>query len=98
MFTPLLLLSYAEQDFWQAHSTITLETLDSGRSYQVVGAFYSQAYPKAETDVFRFYQCSDLRKPQAFADYVAQCGVHCLPWLPILRREGLWLWTYCEEE
>lgn len=65
------LLSYAEQEFWQAHPTIRFDTLDGAGSYDILAAFYSEIYPEEE-DGFRYYQYTDLRDAEDFDAYIRQ--------------------------
>lgn len=64
------LLSYADEDFYQKHPTIQLDTLYERGSYSVVAAFYSKVYSKDDTDVFRYYQYTDLSDAERFAEFM----------------------------
>ena len=48
------------------------DTLEEEGEYQVVAAFYSQAYDSQEEGAFRYYQYTDLSDPQVFSEYVRQ--------------------------
>lgn len=67
-----LLPSYAKQDFYEEHPVIRFDTLFERGKYEVMAAFYSQAYGTDEQDVFRYYQYTDLRCPERFQEYVEQ--------------------------
>lgn len=66
------LLDYQEEDFAREHSTVRFDTLEEEGEYQVVAAFYSQAYDSQEEGAFRYYQYTDLSDPQVFEEYVRQ--------------------------
>lgn len=66
------LLDYQEEDFAREHSTVRFDTLEEEGEYQVVAAFYSQAYDSQEEGAFRYYQYTDLSDPQVFSEYVRQ--------------------------
>lgn len=68
MFTELI--SYADQTFWEEHPTIRFDTIYAEGEYQVVAAFYSRVFYTYETDVFRYYNYSDLTDPEVFEEYV----------------------------
>ena len=63
---------YKNKAFWEAHPSIRFDTLYETGIYDVVAAFYSQAYPEDAVGVFRYYRYSDLRKEETFAEYVEQ--------------------------
>lgn len=66
------ILSYAEETYWREHPVIQFDTLDGSGSYEVMGAFYSQAYERDRSEVFRYYQYTDLSRPEVFEEYVRQ--------------------------
>lgn len=66
------LLSYADRAYWEQHSVIRFDTLTTSGEYEVLAAFYSEAYPKDAEGVFRYYQYTDLSDASVFADYVEQ--------------------------
>ena len=66
------LLDYQEEDFAREHGTVRFDTLEEEGEYQVVAAFYSQAYDSQEEGAFRYYQYTDLSDPQVFEEYVRQ--------------------------
>lgn len=70
MFAPIV--SYAKEDFYKEHPVILLDTLYEHRSYSVIAAFYSKAYYQEDTNVFRYYQYTDLRNPETFDEYIKQ--------------------------
>lgn len=76
LFAPLL--AYASEDFWQAHPTVCLRTAAGVTSYRVLAAFYARVCYPSETDVFRYYQYTDLSDPQRFAEYVEQVSAAAL--------------------
>ena len=54
------LLDYQEEDFAREHSTVRFDTLEEEGEYQVVAAFYSQAYDSQEEGAFRYNQYTDI--------------------------------------
>lgn len=70
MFAPLL--SYADRDFYTKHPTILLDTLYEHGEYAIVAAFYAKAYYLEDSDVFRYYQYTDLSERNSFDDYLNQ--------------------------
>lgn len=64
------LLSYADQEFWEQHPRINLDTLSESGSYEVLAAFYSKVHGESEPDAFRYYQYTDLHDPAVFNEYV----------------------------
>lgn len=63
---------YEKQDFWQEHPIIRFDMLYETGEYEVIGAFYSQAYPKEAVNVFRYYNYKDVSDPEVFEEYVAK--------------------------
>lgn len=66
------LLSYAEREYWEQHPVICFEGKDGCGEYEVMAAFYAQAYPVDAENVFRFYRYTDVRDPGVFEEYLAQ--------------------------
>ena len=60
---------YADKSYWQEHPTIRFDTLYETGTYDVVAAFYSQIYSENATNVFRYYQYTDLRDEESFTEY-----------------------------
>ena len=65
------LLSYAEEDYRLQHPHIYFDTPDELGVYEVVAAFYSQAYEQEDEGVFRFYSYKNLSNAAVFNEYVA---------------------------
>ena len=63
---------YSSEAFWREHPTIRFDTLYETGLYDVVAAFYSQAYSANAVGVFRYYQFTDLRDEERFEEYAAQ--------------------------
>ena len=63
---------YADKSYYEEHQTIRFDTLYEQREYQVIAAFYSRLYWKSETDVFRYYQYTDLTDEAVFNEYIEQ--------------------------
>lgn len=66
------LLDYAVREYWEEHPVIRFDTPAASGEYEVVAAFYSEAYPHGTSGVFRFYQYTDLSEPSVFAEYAEQ--------------------------
>lgn len=76
MFTPIL--AYAQEDFYNEHRFIQLDTMYERGTYAVIAAFYSQVYERDDTDVFRYYRYTDLTDETVFNDYIEQIGAVAL--------------------
>ena len=63
---------YADQSYYEEHPIIRFDTLYEQREYQVIAAFYSRVYGKNETDVFRYYEYTDLTDEAVFNKYIQQ--------------------------
>ena len=63
---------YKDRDFWLEHPTIRFDTLYETGVYDVIAAFYSQAYTTDAVGVFRYYHYTDLREEETFAEYMEQ--------------------------
>lgn len=72
------LLSYADESFWKEHPVISFDTLYEEGEYEVIAAFYSRVFYKYESNVFRFYEYTDLTDPDAFSEYVGEVFDHAL--------------------
>ena len=66
------LLSYADEDFWREHPMIHFDTVQLPGTYEVIAAFYAEAYSKDAQDVFRYYLYTDLREAERFSEYLSQ--------------------------
>lgn len=66
------LLSYADRTYWEEHPVIRFDTLASSGEYEVMAAFYSEAYSQDAEGVFRYYQYTDVSDASVFSDYVSQ--------------------------
>lgn len=66
------LSEYADKDYAQKHPDIHFDTLYDQGVYEVMAAFYSRAYTEEDTNVFRYYQYTDLSDPDTFAEYVRE--------------------------
>lgn len=66
------LLAYEEEEFWKEHPVIYFDTLYEEGQYEVISAFYSRVFYKYETNVFRFYEYTDLSDPDVFSEYVGE--------------------------
>ena len=63
---------YRDRSFYEEHKTIFFDTRYELRDYEVVAAFYSQIYDKADEEGrFCYYNYTDLSTPQTFSEYVA---------------------------
>ncbi|MCQ4794764.1 class B sortase [Anaerofustis stercorihominis] len=66
------LLAYADRDFGGQHPSIRFDTLSDSGEYEVIAAFYSEVYSQDASNVFRFYQYTDLCDPDIFTEYMEQ--------------------------
>ncbi len=66
------LLSYDEREYWEEHPSIRFDTLHTSGEYEILAAFYSEAYPQDMEGVFRYYRYTDLNEPEVFAEYIEQ--------------------------
>ena len=66
------LLSYAKEDYWEAHPTIQLNTSEGQSTYTILAAFYAKVHNQEDSGVFRYYQYTDLTDPELFSEYVKQ--------------------------
>lgn len=67
------LLYYKNRSFYKAHPTFEFDTVDQESTYEVIAAFYSEIYPAEATDVFRFYNYTNLSKKKTYEYFVEQC-------------------------
>lgn len=63
---------YADKSYCEEHPIIHFDTLYEQREYQVIAAFYSRIYGKTETNVFRYYEYTDLSDEEVFDEYIRQ--------------------------
>lgn len=66
------LSDYADEAFWQEHPTVHFDTVAQPGEYEVLAAFYDRAHTVDETDVFRYYNYTDLTGEAVFDDYLRQ--------------------------
>ena len=64
------LQDYADEAFWKEHPTIHFDLLNKAGEYEVLAAFYAQAYKVDDENVFRYYDYTDLTEETAFAEYL----------------------------
>ncbi len=63
---------YWDPAYYQQHKTIRFDTVIAEGTYQVMAAFYSQAYREEDETAFRYHLYPSLDDPQVFAEYVAK--------------------------
>lgn len=63
---------FAKKEYWEEHKTIQFDTLDAPGTYEIIAAFYSRVYRVSDTDVFRFYNYTDLTDEDTFNEYMDQ--------------------------
>ena len=66
------LLSYEKKDYWESHPTIQLSTSQGQSTYTILAAFYAKVYNQEDSDVFRYYQYTDLTDQNRFNEYAEQ--------------------------
>lgn len=69
------IMSYDDQEFYEAHPTISYTTLYEERTYEIVSAFYDRVYFKSET-CFKFYQFIDADSEEEFDEAMAYFAEH----------------------
>ena len=65
------LMDYRKEDFWKEHKTVIFDTLEERGVYEIMAAFYSKIYLTTDTDVFRWYNYTDLTDEAVFNEYIA---------------------------
>lgn len=68
MFSDLLL--YKDEEYWEEHPEIKFYTLEGGRTYEILAAFYDRIYYTYEDD-FRFYRFVDAEDEEDWDDTIA---------------------------
>ena len=63
---------FAKKEYWEEHKTIQFDTMDAPGTYEIIAAFYSRVYRVDDTDVFRFYNYTDLTDEDTFNEYMEQ--------------------------
>ena len=63
---------YKDEEFWKEHPSIRFDTLYDSGTYDILAAFYSQAYSVNAQGVFRYYQYTDLQNEETFNEYLEQ--------------------------
>ncbi|MBQ9428036.1 MAG: class B sortase [Clostridia bacterium] len=61
---------YKDPAYFEAHPTVSFDTLCETREYEIFAAFYSRVYDESDEAAFRYYAYHDLSDPQVFAEYV----------------------------
>ena len=89
------LLDYADPEYRKEHPVIRFDTPAASGEYEVMAAFYSEAYPQDAGGVFRFYQYTDLSEPSVFAEYVEQVRQAALYDTGVAAEYGSGLLTLC---
>lgn len=64
------LLKYKDESYCKEHPKIYFDTLKDLGEYEVMAAFYSKAYNETDTDVFRYYNYTNLSDEETFNEYV----------------------------
>lgn len=65
------IMKYEKESFWNEHPVIQFDTLYETGEYEVLAAFFTRVYPKDQTNVFKYYQYSNLEDPDIFSEYLA---------------------------
>ena len=73
-----LLEEYESESFWREHPEIRFDTIYEEGRYQVAAAFFTRAYGKEETGIFRWHDYADLSDPEDFAAYLAWAQANAL--------------------
>jgi len=67
------LLNYADKDYYEEHKNIEIITNEKTMKYEIVTVFKSRIYYQNETNVFRYYYCTDLNTEEKYNDYIKKC-------------------------
>ncbi len=62
---------YEDYDYYTSHKKVNFDTLTEQGEYEVVAAFYAQAYDVSETGVFKYYNYKSLADELTFNEYFA---------------------------
>lgn len=76
MFSTLPL--YADPEYAAAHPTIKFDTIVQEGTFQVIAAFYSQAYREEGEDAFRYHLYTSLDDPEIFEEYIEKAKENSL--------------------
>lgn len=63
------LLEFADEEFYEKHPIIQFDTIYEKGTYEVVAAFYTEAYPDDDMTHFNFYHYTDLGNEMVFNQY-----------------------------
>ena len=63
------LLKYADASYADSHSIIEYDSLYEKRSYEVIGAFYSQIYPE-DSNEFKYYTYNQLDSKEEYDHWI----------------------------
>lgn len=66
------LTDYSRNEFFQEHPIIEFDTLEGTGQYEIISAFYSRVYYQNETNVFRYYNYTDLSDEGTFEEYISK--------------------------
>lgn len=70
---------YRDESFYKEHKTVFFDTRYEIRDYEVVAAFYAQAYPKSEEEgKFCYYKYNDLSSESRFNEYIANVKANAI--------------------
>ena len=69
---------YWDEEYYKLHKTITFDTIIQEGTFQVMAAFYSQAYQEDAEGVFRYHLYPDLEEPEVFEEYVRKAKENSL--------------------
>lgn len=69
---------YWDEEYYKLHKTITFDTIIQEGTFQVMAAFYSQAYQEDDEGIFRYHLYPDLEEPEVFEEYVRKAKENSL--------------------
>ena len=67
------LLKYEDKNFYDGHKTIKIATDSEENEYSIISVFKSRIFYQDETDVFRFYNYTNLEDEDEYNKYVQNC-------------------------
>ena len=67
------LLKYADEEYYNNHKYIEFVTNTSSSTYEIIAVFKSRIFYKNEKNVFRYYQCTNLKNEEDYNYYINNC-------------------------
>lgn len=61
--------NYKDKTFWENHKTISFDTLEEMRTYEIVSVFYTEVKEVNDTESFKYYQYIGNLPDEKFEEY-----------------------------